>query len=57
MPHFVSENNKVASVKLSQLPLSIAVRKSAKGATNHGSPTVLPHIPAMVALEALAYLA
>lgn len=54
MPHFVSENNKVASVKLSQLPLSITVRKSAKG--NH-SPTVLPHIPAMVALEALAYLA
>ena len=54
MPHFVSENNKVASVKLSQLPLSIAVRKSAKG--SH-SPTVLPHIPAMVTLEALAYLA
>ena len=55
MPHFVSEVKKSGSREtLSQLPLSITVRKSAKG--NH-SPTVLPHIPAMVALEALAYLA
>ena len=57
MPHFAFENNKVSSVKLPQLPLSIAVCKLVKGATHHGSPTVLPHIPAMVTLEALAYLA
>ena len=58
MPHFAFENNKVASCETFTTSPFDSSSQISKG--SHSSwlpPTVLPHIPAMVALETLAYLA